>query len=97
MASNEGHIHWTGTPNETVTFLNQEIQMTSERTNMSTTLVDPVGTVRIKASGFANPGVALPNSSASEPTWTTIPGTSPALEVRVDGHYPMGYIRIRQA
>jgi len=97
MASNEGHIHWTGTAGETVTFLDQELLMTSEATNMATATTDPIGTVRIKASAFANPGVALPNSSTSEPVWMAIPGTSPTLEVRQDGHYPMGYIRVRQA
>ena len=92
MASNEGHIHWDGTPLSTVNYLGQELELTSERTNMSTATTDPIGTIRIRRLGHANPGLPIPTDS-----WQAIPGTTaPVLEARGDGHYPIGYIRVRQ-
>lgn len=92
MASNEGHIHWDGSPDSEITYLNQSLTILSEISNMSTVTVDPRGTLRIKATGFGSQGLALPSSD-----WQPVPGTAPTLEVRMDGHYPKGYIRIRQA
>lgn len=93
MPSNEGHIHWDGSADSTINYLGQELQLTAEVSNMaSTTNTDPIGTVRIRLSGFGGTGLAMPTDS-----WQAIPGTSPALQARVDGHYVTGYIRIRQA
>ena len=93
MASDEGHIHFSGGPSETINYLGQELELTSERTNMaSTATVDPIGTIRIRLLGFANPGLMIPPES-----WQAIPGTAPVLQARADGHYPMGYIRVRLA
>ncbi len=93
MPSNEGHIHWDGSANSTVNFLGQELQLTAEVSNMANkTNVDPIGTIRIRLSGSSLTGLALPSDG-----WRVIPDTAPALEARQDGHYPMSYIRIRQA
>lgn len=92
MPSNEGHIHWDGSADSTVNYLSQELQLTAEVSNMTTTNTDPIGTIRIRLSGFGGTGLALPTES-----WQSVPGTSPVLQARVDGHYPAGYIRIRQA
>lgn len=93
MASNEGHIHWSGLPSETVNYLGQELQMTSERTNMAQTVKeDPIGAIRIRLLGHANPGLLIPTMG-----WQAIPGTTPVLEARSDSHYEVGYIRVRQA
>lgn len=92
MASNEGHIHWTGVASDTVTYLNQELQLTSERSNLATAVMnDPIGMARIRAVGFSGTGLALPTEG-----WQVIPGTSPILEARVDAFYPTGLVRIRQ-
>ena len=91
MASNEGHIHWSGLPTETVNYLGQELQLTSEVSNATTVKTDPIGTIRIRLVGSLQTGLALPTEG-----WETIPDTSPLLEARMDGHYPTGYIRIRQ-
>lgn len=92
MASNEGHIHWSGLSDETVSYLNQELRLTSERSNMATVKTDPIGTIRIRLDGHTGEGLALPCDG-----WQPIPGTSPIMEARADGHYPTGYVRIRQA
>jgi hypothetical protein len=92
VPSNEGHVHWDGTADSTVGFLGQELRLTAEVSNTAVVNADPVGTVRIRLDGTSPPGLALPSDS-----WEPIPGTAPVLEARVDGHYPTGYIRIRQA
>lgn len=92
MASNESHIHWSGSSDETVNYLGQELRMQiNENAN------DPIGALHIHADGFVGEPLFLPNSTASSPVWSTVPGTTPVLQARQDGHYPMGYIRIRQA
>lgn len=92
MASNEGHIHWTGVASDTVSYLSQELQLTSERSNLANQVnSDPIGTVRIRAVGFGGTGLALPTEG-----WQVIPGTSPILEARVDAFYPADLVRIRQ-
>lgn len=92
MASDEGHIHWSGLGSETVNYLGQELQLTSERSNAATIKSDPIGMVRIRLDGHAEAGAALPSDG-----WQPVPGTAPTLEARADAHYPIGYIRIRQA
>jgi hypothetical protein len=92
MPSNEGHVHWDGSADSTVNYLGQELQLTSEVGNMAVVGVDPIGTVRIRLSGSVVTGLALPSDG-----WEAVPGTAPVLEARQDGHYPVGYIRIRQA
>jgi hypothetical protein len=93
MPSDEGHIHWDGSADSTVNYLGQELQLTAERSNVANaTMVDPPGTIRIRLSGFGGTGLALPTDG-----WETVPGTAPALEARMDGHYAVGYIRVRQA
>lgn len=92
MPSNEGHIHWDGSADSTINYLGQELQLTAEVSNMVTVKTDPIGTVRIKLSGFGGTGLGLPSDG-----WESVPGTSPVLEARVDGNYAIGYIRIRQA
>lgn len=92
MPSNEGHIHWSGSADETVSFLEQELWLTSEASNMTGPTSDPIGTVRIKAVGFQSAGLALPSDA-----WQPVPGTDPILEARMDGNYAIGYIRLRAA
>lgn len=92
MPSNEGHIHWTGDGDATIGFLDQELRLTSEVSNAVTTNVDPIGTIRIRAVGSNLTGLPLPTVG-----WEAVPGTSPVIEARADGHYSIGYIRLRLA
>lgn len=92
MASNEGHIHWTGAMLDEQAYLGQSLTISAAQETG-----DPIGTIRIMATGFAGTGLVLPNSTHTEPVWSPIPGTSPVLEVRQDGHYQANFIRIRQA
>lgn len=91
MASNEGHIHWTGSMDETVGYLGQQLRL-----QVNENPEDPIGALHIHADGFVGTALFLPNSTSAEPVWSVVPGTSPVLEVRQDGHYPADYIRIRQ-
>lgn len=92
MPSNEGHIHWTGAADEFVNYLGQQLRITGEVSNADISLTDLRGALRIRLLGAGPPGLLLPTQG-----WETIPSTSPALEARMDPHYPKGYIRIRQA
>lgn len=92
MPSNEGHVHWSGLAEETISFLDQQLQLTSEISNISTVKLDPAGTIRIRLAGSGLTGLSLPTDG-----WQAVPGTNPVLEVRADGHYPIGYIRLRLA
>lgn len=93
MPSNEGHVHWGGSANETVNYLEQELQLTSEVSNKSNTPTsDPIGTIRIRFNGSSLTGLVLPTDG-----WQAIPDTNPILEARMDGNYPVGYVRIRKA
>jgi len=98
MASNEGHVHWSGVADETIAYLDQELQLTSNVSNVNNVALlavgtgdDPIGLIRIRAVGSVETGLALPTDG-----WEPIPGTSPVLEARVDANYAIGYIRIRQ-
>lgn len=92
MPSDEGHFHWDGSPSSTVNVLNQELLLTAEVSNIVTVGSDPRGTIKIRQQGFVGTPLNLPTDG-----WQTIPGTSPVIEARVDGHYAIGYIRIRHA
>jgi hypothetical protein len=85
MASNEGHIHWSGDLVETVNYLGQDLTI---RPGLKR------GGVTIRGTGETT--LTLPNSSSASPQWSPIPGTNPVLEARVEPHYPTGYIRVRQ-
>jgi hypothetical protein len=80
---------------ETVNYLDQELQATSDVSNIKTDAVnigdDPIGLIRICAVGSIETGLALPTEG-----WEAIPGTDPILEARMDAHYPSDYIRVRQ-
>jgi hypothetical protein len=91
MPSNEGHIHWGGAADENdIQYLGQTLQIIFGP-------LEEIDTLQIRKAGSQGSFLALPNSIASSPTWETVPGTSPTLEARQDGHYPSDYIRIRQA
>lgn len=92
MPSNEGHIHWMGSDSESISYLEQELEV-----RVSIEENDPEGGLRIRAWGSTDLGVFLPNSTPETPRWDAIPGTNPVLEVHQDGHYTGGFIRIRQA
>lgn len=92
MPSDEGHIHWDGSADSTVNYLGQELRLTAQISNAVIVETDPTGTIRIKADGSVEDGLALPTDS-----WQPIPDAVPALEARSDSHYPIGYIRIRRA
>lgn len=91
MPSLEGHIHWSGSLDETVVYLDQSIQITQNPADAI------AGGLSIRQSGSGQAPLSLPNSSNASPRWDNIPGTNPALQARQDGHYPTSYIRIRQA
>lgn len=86
----ETHIHCTGLPDETVEVFGQSLRI---RTGVDVN--DPIGTIYIQAEGFAATALSLPNSTPTAATWSPVPGTSPVLQVRQDGYYPMDYLRIR--
>jgi hypothetical protein len=90
MAVNETYLHWSAS-GEVVTAYGQDMLVTIDELPE-----DPIGTIRIKAATHVPTGLVLPNSlDSSSPTWDTIPGTSPALEVRQDGYWPMDLIKVR--
>lgn len=86
------HIHWAGPGDTTVNYYGQDLMITANEVPG-----DPIGTLRIKATSFIGTGVALPNSTEDAPVVTAIPGTSPTLNVRVDGSWPIGYIQVEPA
>ena len=92
MPADEGHIHWSGALIEEQSTLGQSLTFSAVQEEG-----DPIGTLRLAATGYVGPGLVLPNSTAQDPTWSTIPGTSPALEARQDGYYPADYTRVRVA
>ena len=91
MSSDDGHFHWGGAASEHVTYLGQEMEMTTGEPD------DPPGMIRIRAVGSVEQGLALPNSSPRSPRWNAVPGTSPVIEVRQDAHYPPSYVLARLA
>lgn len=86
------HIHWAGPGDTTVNYYGQDLTITVDEVPG-----DPIGTLRIKAAGFVGTGVTLPNSTKASPTVTAIPGTSPVLNVRADGSWPIGYVQVEPA
>lgn len=84
------HIHWPGLVDATITYADQDLLITVDEFPD-----DPIGTLRIKAVAHVGTGVTLPNSTATSGVWTAVPGTSPTLEVRQDGHFSPDYIEIR--
>jgi hypothetical protein len=86
----ETHIRWAGTHDETVEAFGQSLRI---RTGVDPN--DPIGTLYIGAEASVATPLLLPNSISTAALWSTVPGTSPVLQVRQDGHYPMDYIRIR--
>jgi hypothetical protein len=86
----ETHIVWSGSADEVVEVFGQQIRL---RTGVVPT--DPVGTLYVGIEGSVLTPVTLPNSTSTSPAWSTIPGTSPVIQARQDGHYPMDYIRVR--
>ena len=92
MPADEGHVHWSGALTEEQSTLDQSLTFSAVQEPG-----DPIGTLRLSATGYVGPGLVLPNSTAQSPAWSTIPGTSPALEARQDGYYPVDYTRVRVA
>lgn len=92
MPINELFAHWGGANTEVVTVFNQNIQV-----DLNMDVGEPVGGLHIHAVGWAGTPLYLPNSTNTTPQWDTIPGTSPVLQVRQDGHWPTDLIKIRQA
>lgn len=86
MPSNEGHIHWDTSDDSTINYLSQELQITANNEG------DPIGSQRIRLNTHQGTGLYIPTDG-----WENIPGTSPTLQARSDGFYPVGYIRVRQA
>lgn len=85
------HVHWSGVATDTIPYDGQDLTI-----GLVTGNGDPLGTVFIRGSGSAE-RLLLPNSSASTPTWSAVPGTAPPLLARQDGHYPSTLILIRPA
>lgn len=85
MSSN---LTWSGVATDVILFDNQNLTV-----GFSADSDDPIGTVTIKGTG--SDVLSLPNSTQSDPTWEDIPGTSPELEARQDGHFPVTDILIR--
>lgn len=90
MAVNEQLLYWLGASNEVTTVFGQDIQV-----DVNDNPEDPIGGLHIHAAGFAGTPLFLPNSTPQSPTWTQIPGTSPSIEVRQDGYWPLGTMRVR--
>lgn len=92
MPTNEQFVRWGGAMSEVTTMFNQDIQV-----DLNTEPSEPNGGLHIHAVGWVGTPLYLPNSMNSEPVWQDIPGTSPALQVRQDGHWPTDMIKVRQA
>lgn len=82
------NLNWSGIATDVVPFNGQNLTV-----GYSTTPGDPIGTITIKGTGSAV--LLLPNSTQTSPTWDDIPGTSPVLQARQDGHFPNTDILIR--
>ena len=84
----DGVLRWSGAVTDVIPFAGQDLTI-----GYSTRPEDPLKTVTIKGTG--SPVLNLPNSTASAPTWSDIPGTNPVLQARQDGHVPPTDILIR--
>lgn len=82
------NLNWSGTVTDVVPFGDQNLTI-----GYSTAPENPVGTVTIKGTG--TPVLLLPNSTQAAPKWDDIPGTTPVLQARQDGHFPATDILIR--
>lgn len=82
------NLNWSGIATDVIPFGTQNLTV-----GFSTNPEDPIGTVTIK--GIGSVVLLLPNSTKSSPTWDDIPGTSPVLQARQDGHFPNTSILIR--
>lgn len=91
MPINEVFAHWGGANTEVITVFGQDIQI-----DLNMEPGEPQGGLHIHAPGWPGTPLYLPNSMHSAPTWDTIPGTNPVLEVRQDGHWPRDLVKIRQ-
>jgi len=93
MPSNEGHIHWDGSPQMSNSYLGQALLIISEDSNVAGAVhSDPIGSLRIKEASFVGSGLLLPNTG-----FEAIPGTSPVLEAHQPGTSHRDYLEIRQA
>lgn len=81
-------LRWSAIATDVVLFGDQNLTI-----GFSSVPTDPVGTIVIKGSGSAV--LTLPNSTQASPTWEDIPGTSPVLQARQDGHFPNTDIMVR--
>lgn len=79
---------WSAVVTDVIPFDGQDLTV-----GFSTDPEDPEGTVIIKGTGSSV--LLLPNSTQASPTWNDIPGTSPVLQARQDGHFPASEILIR--
>lgn len=84
------HVHWSAITTDSVPFDGQNLTI-----GFSGNPQDPEGTVTIKGTGTQV--LLLPNSTHETPVWEDIPGTSPQLQARQDGHFPSTDILIRHA
>jgi hypothetical protein len=92
MAIEETHIHWGGEARSTVTVAGQELELTSEVSNLAATArADPIGTIRVRSNGSAVVGLAIPTDD-----WEDIPDTDPVLQANAGSCCAHGYIRIRE-
>lgn len=82
------NLSWSATATDVVLFGDQDLTV-----GFSTEPGDPIGTVTIRGTGTAV--LKLPNSTQASPTWQDIPGTSPVLQARQDGHFPNTDIMVR--
>ena len=82
-------IYWSGVATDVIQYGGQSLTV-----GYSTNPNDPIGTVTIRGTGTST--LLLPNSTVLAPLWSPIPGTSPPLEARQDGHFSSSHILIRQ-
>lgn len=80
----ETHVHWNGSDPQVVDILSTAVEMYVDQD-------DPIGVVRVRASGSLATGVAVPTSN----DWQPVPGTG--LEARGDASDMSGLVRLRVA
>lgn len=82
-------VYWSGVATDAIPYANQILTI-----GYSTNPENPIGTVTIRGTGSST--LLLPNSTQAAPVWSPIPGTSPVLEARQDGHFDSTHILVRQ-